>query len=299
MARFKKHDAMRVAVIGATGFTGRRVVRELSGRGHDVTALVRAPAAGRTPPGLRVLEADMADRAALAGLLEGQDAFVHVASLGFGHADGLVASVKAAGVERSIFFSTTAIFTRLPAASKAVRLAAEHSVRTLPGAWTILRPTMIYGDAGDRNLSRLIRFVARCPIVPLPGGGRALLQPVHVDDLARAAVQALECDAAARREYDLPGAEAMPLRELVRQVAALLERRALLLPLPLAPTATLAGLWHRFGLAPRVSAEQVWRLAEDKAFAFDAARRDWGYSPRGLREGLAQEVQLLRGEGFI
>jgi uncharacterized protein YbjT (DUF2867 family) len=290
---------MRVAVIGATGFTGRRVVRELSGRGHDVTALVRAPAAGRTPPGLRVLEADMADRAALAGLLEGQDAFVHVASLGFGHADGLVASVKAAGVERSIFFSTTAIFTRLPAASKAVRLAAEHSVRTLPGAWTILRPTMIYGDAGDRNLSRLIRFVARCPIVPLPGGGRALLQPVHVDDLARAAVQALECDAAARREYDLPGAEAMPLRELVRHIAGLLERRALLLPLPLAATATLAGLWHRIGLPPRVSAEQVWRLAEDKAFAYDAASRDWGYSPRGLRAGLAQEVQLLRGEGFI
>jgi hypothetical protein len=85
----------------------------------------------------------------------------------------------------------------------------------------------------------------------------------------------------------------------VRHIAGLLERRALLLPLPLAATATLAGLWHRIGLPPRVSAEQVWRLAEDKAFAYDAASRDWGYSPRGLRAGLAQEVQLLRGEGFI
>jgi uncharacterized protein YbjT (DUF2867 family) len=178
-------------------------------------------------------------------------------------------------------------------------LAAEDRVRSLPGAWTILRPTMIYGDAGDRNLSRLIRFVASCPVVPLPGGGRALVQPVHVEDLGRAAVEALECEAAARREYNLPGAEAAPLRELVLHVGRLLDRRLWLVPLPIAPTASLAGLWHRLGLPPRVSSEQVLRLAEDKAFAFDDARRDWRYAPRGYREGLADEVRLLRERGFV
>jgi uncharacterized protein YbjT (DUF2867 family) len=291
---------VRVAVTGATGFTGRRVVAELVRRGHAVTALVRAPATGCSVPApARVIEGDMADGSALARLLDAQDAFVHVASLGFGHAETLASAVEAKGVLRSVFFSSTSIYTRLPAPSKLVRAAAEARVRSLPGAWTLLRPTMIYGDAGDRNLSRLIRFVARSPVVPLPGGGRALVQPVHVDDLGHAAVDALECPATARREYDLPGAEAAPLRELVLHVARLLERRVALLPLPLGPMATAAGLWRRLGLPPRVSSEQVLRLAEDKAFPLEAARRDWGYAPRGFREGLAEEIGLLRQTGFI
>jgi len=284
---------------GGTGFTGRRVLAELQRRGHEVTALVRAPASGRTPPGTRVIEGNLADAGALARLLQDQDAVLHVASLGFGHAVPVVDAIEAAGVGRAVFFSSTALFTRLPAASKAVRIAAEERVRSMRADWTLLRPTMIYGDAGDRNLSRLIRFVAVSPVVPLPGAGRALVQPVHVDDLGRAAVDALACEAASRREYNLPGAEAAPLRELVLHVARLLDRRVWLLPLPLRPTAALAGLWHRLGLPPRLSSEQVLRLAEDKAFAFDDARRDWGYSPRGFREGLAQEVLALRQAALV
>lgn len=291
---------MKVAVTGGTGFTGRRVVAELLRRDHEVAALVRSPATGRgLQKTVRVVEGEMADPAAMSRLLERQDAFVHVASLGFGHAEAVAHAVESAGIPRAVFFSSTAVHTRLPAASKAVRLAAEQRVKALPGSWTILRPTMIYGDAGDRNLSRLIRFVARCPVVPLPGGGRALIQPVHVEDLGRAAVDALECAGAARREYDLPGAEAAPLRELVRHVGRLLERRLLLVSLPLRPMAGVAGLWYRLGLPPRVSSEQVLRLAENKAFSFDEARRDWGYAPRGLREGLDQEVRLLRQTEFL
>jgi uncharacterized protein YbjT (DUF2867 family) len=291
---------VKVAVSGATGFTGRRVVGELGRRGHAVVALVRPTTTGRKlPEAVRIVEGDMADPTALVRLLAGQDAFVHVASLGFGHAEAVASAVEAAGIERSVFFSSTAVYTRLPAASRVVRLAAEQRLRALPGSWTILRPTMIYGDAGDRNLSRLIRFVARSPIVPLPGGGRALIQPVHVEDLGKAAVDALECAATARREYDLPGGEAAPLRELVRHVGRLLGRPLLLLPLPLRPMARVAGLWHRCGLPPRVSSEQVLRLGEDKAFPFDEAHRDWGYAPRGFREGLAEEVRRLREIGFL
>src|SRR5258706_3015612 len=173
---------MKVAVTGATGFTGRRVVRELIARGLEVVALVRpkdgAAAEHRLEgqPRLRVVEGDMGDAARLRTLLLGCDAYLHVASLGFGHASAVVGAVEECGVKRSVFFSSTSIFTRLPAASKSVRAGAEDRVRSLRSDWTVLRPTMIYGDAGDRNLSRLIRFLARWPVVPLPGGGRALIQ---------------------------------------------------------------------------------------------------------------------------
>jgi uncharacterized protein YbjT (DUF2867 family) len=291
---------VRVAVIGATGFTGRRVVTELLRRGHEVVALVRPPA--NRPclsRDLALVEGDLGDASCLGRLLAGADCLVYVASLGFGHADAVVSAAEAAGVGRAVFFSSTALFTRLPASSRAVRLAAEDRVRAMRAEWTILRPTMIYGDSGDRNMERLIGFVSRSPIVPLPGGGRALVQPVHVVDLGRAAADTLLAARTARREYNLPGAEAAPLREIVQHVGRLLGRRLLVLPLPIGATARLVTFWQRLGFPPRLSAEQVLRLAEDKAFSFEDARRDWGYSPLGFREGLAAEVAALRAAGRI
>jgi uncharacterized protein YbjT (DUF2867 family) len=286
---------VKVAVTGATGFTGRRIVGELLRRGHEVVALVRPPASRlASSGGVRVVEGDMSDALALHQLLDDTEGFVHAASLGFGHAPSIADAVEAARPLRSVFFSSTALFTHLPAASKAVRLAAEERVRALTAEWTIVRPTMIYGAEGDRNMERLIRFLARTPIVLLPGGGRALVQPVHVEDLGRAAVDALLCSAAARREYNLAGADPAPLRELVVHVADLLGRKPLLVTVPVRPVAAALRVWGTLRLPPRLKPEQVLRLAEDRSFPYDEARRDWGYAPRGWRQGLAEEVEALR-----
>jgi nucleoside-diphosphate-sugar epimerase len=107
--------SMNVAMTGATGFTGRRVAAKLLRRGHRVSALVRPASVRRElPAGVTRVEGDMADAGALGELLRGADAFVHVASIGFGHADGLVTALKTADIQRSVFFSSTALFTRCP-----------------------------------------------------------------------------------------------------------------------------------------------------------------------------------------
>jgi uncharacterized protein YbjT (DUF2867 family) len=293
---------MRVALTGATGFTGRRVARLLIERGHDVRALVRPPlerAAAIVPSVCEVRAGDMADAVALDALLAGCDAFVHFASLGFGHAEGITRALERAGTQRAVFCSSTSLFTKLPARSKTERMKAEDLIRRLSLSWTLVRPTMIYGDEGDRNLSRLIRFLAHAPLVPLPGGGRALVQPVHVDDLALAAVDALESPRSAKREYNLSGAAPVPLRDVVRFVLTELGRRVPVVPLPIAPMALAVGLWELTRLPPRLTKEQVLRLAEDKAFAHEDARADWGYAPRGYLEGLRTEIARLRAIGWI
>src|SRR5205814_7044896 len=102
-----------------------------------------------------------------------------------------------------------------PAPSTVVRLTAEREVRESGLAWTILRPTMIYGAPGDRNLSRLLVLLARArrgraplPVslplpLPVPGGGRRLQQPVHVADLAEAVLRAVERPQAVGRRYNV------------------------------------------------------------------------------------------------
>lgn len=293
---------MRVALTGATGFTGRRVARLLTERGHIVRALVRPPverASAVIPPACIVVSGDMADASALNALLSGCDAFVHFASLGFGHAGGITAALERAGLGRAVFCSSTSLFTRLETRSKAERMRAEDLIRHLALAWTLLRPTMIYGDEGDRNLSRLIRFLARAPLVPLPGGGRALVQPVHVDDLARAAVDALESPRTTRREYNLSGAAPAPLADVVRFILGELQRRAPVVTLPIGPMALAARLWGLTRLPPRITQEQVLRLAEDKAFSHETAREDWGYTPRDYQTGLHSEIARLRTIDWI
>lgn len=287
---------MKVLVAGATGFTGRRVAAALAASGCAVRCFAR-PDSDRSVLGDRPVEwatGDLGEEQALVSALAGCDAFVYVASLGFGHAPGVVRAVERAGVRRAVFFSTTAVFTSLPARSRTVRLAAEETIRNSDLDWTILRPTMIYGAPGDRNVERLLGALSRWPVFPLAAGGRALVQPVVVDDLAAAATAALAAPAAVLRAYCLPGAAPVPFRDFVAAAAAALGRRVLLVSVP-GPAARLAARGYESVAAkPRIRAEQVERLLEDKDFDPGPARRDFGYAPRTVEEGLCLEVARLR-----
>src|SRR5207244_6121463 len=116
---------------------------------------------------VELLTVDLADARSLTEALKGADSLINVASLGFGHAPSIVGSAIAAGIRRAVFISTTAVETTLSASTKSVRLAAEEIIRNSGLAYTILRPTMIYGTSRDRNICRLIRYVNRWPIIPV------------------------------------------------------------------------------------------------------------------------------------
>ncbi len=288
---------MKVHVTGGSGYLGRRVVPLLVNAGHEVTALARSRAAAAkiAVSGARPVAGDLDDPASLdVAFATGQpEALVNLASLGFGHAPAIVAAAEEAGMRRAIFVSTTSVETALDSRSKAVRLAAEETIRASGLDWTILRPTMIYGSPADRNMSRLLRLVRRAPVVPLPGGGRRLQQPVHVDDLAGAVVAALTAPEAVGQVYDVAGPEPLTLRDVVVHAGEAVGRRPRLVTVPLAPAIGLTRVYERVAARPRLKAEQLQRLAEDKAFDIGPARRDLGFDPRSFSVGIRQEAEQL------
>ena len=95
--------------------------------------------------------------------------------------------------------------TTLHPPTKQIRLTAEQQIRGCGLDWTILRPTMIYGAASDRDLSRLLLRLRRAAVLPVPGTGTCLHQPVHVADVAAAVLAALERPAAIGSLYDVAG----------------------------------------------------------------------------------------------
>lgn len=288
---------MKILVTGGSGFLGGYVLREAGSRGHDCVALARSQAAAAvvTRAGARPLAGDLDDAGGLAGAFAaaGCQTLVNLASLGFGHTPAIVAAAEQAGITRAVFVSTTAVTTRLHAASRQVRLDAEARIRSSPLSWTILRPTMIYGAPGDRNLSRLLAVLHRAPLLPVPGGGARLQQPVHVADLATAVLGAAERTAAAYRTYDVAGPEPLTFAELLRLSAAAVASTTRFVPVPLAPAVAALRGYERVSRRPRIRAEQLLRLAEDKAFSIAGAASDLGYAPRSFAEGIAAEARAL------
>lgn len=160
-------------VTGATGFTGRRTVPMLLDQGFKVRCLVRPQSDVRrlASLGVELVHGDLALPESLPGAFEGVTGLVSIAPLEAGYAEPLVQTAVAQGIQRAVFVSSTSIFTRLNAETKAIRLAAEKCIAD-SGLWyTILRPTMIYGTAEDRNISRLIRYLNRWPALFIPGHG--------------------------------------------------------------------------------------------------------------------------------
>ena len=286
---------MKVLVTGATGFTGSYVVPLLLQQDAQVRCLVRTSSDTSVLPVNRIELAygDLENRTSIEQALQGIDVLINIASLGFGHAPNIVNAAVAAGVQRAIFISTTAIFTTLNAASKSVRLAAEETIRKSGLAFTILRPTMIYGSSRDRNMCRLIHYLQRWPVFPIFGSGEYLQQPVYVEDVATAVVQSLAATQTIGKSYNISGALSLTFNQVIDTICELLGCNVRKVHLPPAPVVAGLAALQRLSLPLPIKAEQVLRLNEHKAFDFAEATRDFGYQPRSFAEGIRLELKEM------
>jgi len=283
---------MHIFLTGGTGFTGSYVARRLIEHGHVVKALVRQTSdCSFLPAGVETVSGTLEDVEGLSKSMRNADALVNVASIGFGHVPGIVRTANEAGVARCVFFSTTALFTRLNAKSKSVRIEAEREIRESGLDWTILRPTMIYGSARDRNICRLVRYLARFPVIPVFGNGRSLQQPVYVDDLANAVVKVLDSNVTVRNAYNLPGAAALSFNEVIDSIASKLGRRIRKVHLAAAPLVTMLRTMEGMGIVLPIKSEQLERLNEDKSFDYGEAKRDFSYEPIPFHVGVDHVIR--------
>jgi len=288
---------MKVLVTGATGFTGSYVVRALIEKNVQVHCFVRQQSNlnGLPHEVAQLHYGDLNDQSSLASALDEVDVLVNIASLGFGHAPNVVTAALEAKIKRAIFISTTAIFTNLNAPSKATRLAAEATIMQSSLAYTILRPTMIYGSQYDRNMYRLIRYLKRWSVLPILGNGESLQQPVYVEDVAQAVTKALLSEQTINQAYNIPGAKALTYNQVIDTICKTLDKQVYKIHLPHIPLVRTLKLVERSGFYLPIKTEQILRLNENKTFDFANARQDFDYQPRTFRQGIALEIANSTG----
>lgn len=289
-----------IFITGATSHTGARLVRRLLAQdgGEEIRCLVRDEAQARArletitgcklPARCRLVEGDIEALESFAAAMQGARAVVNVAHMRYGPA--LAEAAQRAGAGRLVCLSSTRRYTQWPDTAARDVIAAEAALERSPHDWTILRATMIYGGPDDNNIEKILRAVRRWPALPLPGGGRNLVQPVFVGDLVEAIIVATTIPAASHRAYIAAGPEAMEYRAMIRTVAKAAGRRVVLVPVPLTPAFWIASAARALHLPLPVHPDQVRRLGEDKAFDIADAVRDLGFAPRTFADGLREKI---------
>lgn len=277
---------------------GALLGRLLSG-GHEVRCMVRAesPNVSRLDASrVEIVRGDASCAGDLERALRGAEALVHVA--GIEHAPQVVEAMGRTGVERLVMVGSTSAHSAYGFRS-GPKLRMERVVQDSGLRWTIVRPAMIYGSELDRNVHRLLRFLDRSPVFPVFGPGENLWQPVYYEDCARGVYEALVRPRASGQVYDLPGARPLTYLELVKTAARALGKEPRIVRLPLEPVRLALVAAERLGVPLPVASEQVLRLREDKAYPYEKARKELGYSPRTFEEGVALEVARLRRIGML
>lgn len=298
------HGDAPVLVFGGTGFLGRAVVRCLAEAGNRVRVAARRPGNASLPEGTECLAADIRSERDTAEAVEGARAVINTVALYTEtrdldfhaiHVDGaarLARQARAAGVRRLV--QVSGIGADADSASPYVRARAlgEQAVQAaMPGS-VVVRPSVLFGR-GDSFLATL-DAVTRLPVIPLFGDGGMRLQPVHVDDAARACALLATRESEPETLYELGGADVLSYRAIVEAVLRHRGRRRLLLPVPF-----LA--WHVLAAAasplpsPPITRDQLALMATDNVAdtalpGFDAL----GLQPAGLRERLPECLPALR-----
>jgi len=99
--------------------------------------------------------------------------------------------------------------------------------------WIILRPTLIYGLGQDKNITEITRFITRFHFFPIFGKAAGLRQPIHAKDVATACLLALKTLNIKNRTYNLSGGEILTYREMIRRIFIALDKKPLLITIPL------------------------------------------------------------------
>lgn len=300
---------MRIAVTGATGYIGGRLVPQLLAEGHELVCLARTPAKLADRPwfdDVTIHQTDLLATPNLAALLEGVEvAYYLVHSMGSGgafEASDMAAArrfaiaAKSAGVSRIIYLGGLGSDDE----DLSPHLASRHDVGAELSAHgvavTEFRAAVIIGS-GSVSFEMLRHLTQVLPIMTTPIWVRTKCQPIAIRDVLNYLVAALDDDRPGHAVYEIGGPDILTYEEMMQtyaEVAGLPHR--LILPVPvLSPS--LSSLWIGLvtPLPVAIARPLVESLRHEVVVTNDDARRRFDVRLTGFRRSVELAVDMSEG----
>jgi NADH dehydrogenase len=238
---------MNVLVVGGSGFVGTALCRELSDRGHEVTALSRSPEDADLPADVSTAMGDVTAYDSIETHFAGQDAVVNLVALSplfkpsggdemhdrihRGGTENCVRAAEEHDVSRFVQMSALGADPNGQTAYIRAKGVAEELVRESGLDWVIFRPSVVFGDGGE--FVPFTKKLAPPYVTALPGGGKTRFQPIWIGDLAPMLADAVEDDAHVGDAYDIGGPEVLTLAEVAKLAHSADGRPVNVVPVPM------------------------------------------------------------------
>ena len=295
--KFMKNDLLLVT--GITGHTGRYFYETLVQRNcsRKIRVLVRKTSdcsfLANSPLDIELVYGDLEDDRFLTSAMSGVSEVLHITNIRYSL--GIVNTALKHNVGSVVCVHTTGIYSRFRVASEEYLTIEDRLQKTIQAhpnlTVTIIRPTMIFGDLCDRNVSKFIRMIDRFRVFPVIDGGEGLLQPVNARDLGRAYFDVLLLPKEHRKsEYILSGDRPLTMKELFQSISGYLGKNTLFVSVPSRLAVSLAKIVYFSTSGKKDFVEKVQRMTEDRSFSHDQAKGDFSYRPEAFQKGLMREV---------
>ncbi|MBU5331130.1 NAD(P)H-binding protein [Anaerocolumna aminovalerica] len=288
-------------VTGITGHTGRYFLQELINHKYEgpIRCIVRetSDTSLLDNSGLNIenIVGDLQDREFIKKVTVGVNTIMHIYNIH--HSPTIVEAAIKNHVDRVILIHTTGIYSKFKYAAqgykniekKVSEMVLDEKCQT---KITILRPTMIYGDLCDRNMSKFIKMIDMFRIMPVINGGKNLIQPVNAKDLGKAFYSVLiSSDITAGKVYDLSGEKPLQMIEVFRLISDNLNKKTIFVSVSLELGVFLTKLVKILTLGKLDYIERVQRMGENRNYSHEYAKNDFGYKPMSFEKGIKIEVQ--------
>jgi NADH dehydrogenase len=289
-------------ITGGTGALGSVLVARLMEQGHRMRVLTLpgdANAQRLRQLGVDVRFGDIARPNDLEDICEGVSTVIHCAaiiitsdpalytSINAGGTRNIVAAAQGAGVAHFVHVSSASVVYPRPTPYSISKRLAEEFVRKSGLAWTIVRPTLVYGKQGGQEFDMFLGYLRRFPAVPFIGDGKALKRPVFVDDLVDGLVACACREKGQRKTYNLSGGAKISMLDFARLCLVLMgEGHKPVVHLPVWFCLAMAGLLKNAMADPPLKWSVIAGVTQDADLDPALAVRDLGYAPRGVHEML-------------
>lgn len=288
-------------VTGITGHTGRYFLQELINNKYEgsIRCVIRETSntSFLDSSGLNIekVVGDLNDPDFIDSVMSGVDTVMHIYNIH--HSPMIVQSAIKNKVKRAILVHTTGIYSEFKYASEGYK-KIEKKIKELRGETkyltkiTILRPSMIYGDLCDRNMSKFIKMIDKLRVMPVINGGNSLIQPVNARDLGKAFFTVLMSPVDSDGDaYDLSGERPIRMIDAFKVISKELNKKTVFISVPINIGVLIARVIRILTLGRFDYIERVQRMGEDRNYSHNNATRDFGFNPMTFEKGIQIEVQ--------